>query len=359
MNTSPDASSIRSTAQWWDGPWPWLILIVNYGIPWLWMPPSERELILSALALTGFVLIYWRSFHQSGGALVLSIILMVSIGIVLVPVGGAWSVLAIYPAIQAARLRPRWRAVWAIPLCVAAFLIAGFVSAQPIAWWLPSLILPIVLGGAMLSRQAFYDRTRALLATQEEVRRLAALAERERMARDVHDLIGRTLTLIALKAELLERLAVRDGTAAAKEAHSIGEQARAGFAEIRAALDGHSGGSLAGEIAASVAALEAAGVRANAHGDAAAMPPETGAILAMTLREAVTNVIRHAEADLCTIELKREAGQMTLSVGDNGAATAIVEGNGLTGMRLRLAAAGGTLVIRTGASTMLVASVPI
>lgn len=350
---------MRSPTKWWDGPWPWLILLVNYGIPWLWVPPSERQLLLSALALTGFVLIYWRSFHQGSTALVLSIVTMVSIGIALIPVGGAWSVLAIYPAIQAARLRPQRWAVWAIPLCVAAFVIAGIVSGQPIAWWLPSLILPIVIGGAMLSRQAFYDRTRTLLATQEEVRRLAALAERERMARDVHDLIGRTLTLIALKADLLERLAVRDGRAAAKEAHSIGEQARAGFAEIRAALDGHSGGSLAGEIVASIAALEAAGIRANAHGETAAMPPDAGAILAMTLREAVTNVIRHAEADRCTIELKRDASHLTLSVVDDGAATAIVEGNGLTGMRLRLAAAGGTLFIRTGAGTVLVASVPI
>ncbi len=306
MDTTPDTQSMRSPTKWWDGPWPWLILLVNYGIPWLWVPPTERQLLLSALALTGFVLIYWRSFYQGSTALVVSIVMMVSIGIALIPVGGAWSVLAIYPAIQAARLRPQRWAVWAIPLCVAAFVIAGIVSAQP-----------------------------------------------------VHDLIGRTLTLIALKADLLERLAVRDGRAAAKEAHSIGEQARAGFAEIRAALDGHAGGSLAGEIAASVAALEAAGVRANAHSDAAAMPPDAGAILAMTLREAVTNVIRHAEADRCTIELKRDAGQMTLSVGDNGAGTAIVEGNGLTGMRLRLAAAGGTLNLRTGAGTMLVASVPI
>ncbi|HEX8418493.1 MAG TPA: histidine kinase [Sphingomonas sp.] len=349
---------MRSEARWWDGPWPWLAYLATYGIPWLWVPPGVHQLLLSALALGIFLAVYFRSFHLAGRALAGSIALMVAIGVALVPVGGGWNVLAVYPAMQAARLRPRRVAIWAIPLCIAVFLVAGVLSRQPLTWWLPSLIMPALIGGAALSREAFYDRTRALVATQEEVRRLAGVAERERMARDVHDVIGRTLTLVALKADLVERLAVRDGEAASREARSIGEQARAGFAEIRAALDGHAGGSLASEIAASIAALEAAGIQTEACGDRTAIPPDAGAVLAMTLREAVTNVIRHADAGRCTIELTLHAGRLTLTVADDGAGTAIVEGNGLTGMRQRLVAAGGELSIRSGAGTTLIASVP-
>ena len=349
---------MRSDARWWDGPWPWLAYLATYGIPWLWVPPSVHQLLLSAAALGIFLAVYFWSFHQVGRALAGSIALMVVIGVTLVPVGGGWSILAIYPAMQAARLNPRRAAIWAIPLCIAVFLVAGLISQQPPTWWLPSLIMPALIGGAALSREAFYDRTRALLATQEEVRRLAGIAERERMARDVHDVIGRTLTLVALKADLVERLAVRDSEAASKEARSIGEQARAGFAEIRAALDGHTGGSLGSEIAASISALEAASIRTEARGDRTAIPPDAGAILAMTLREAVTNVIRHADAGRCVIELTRHAERLTLTVADDGSGTAIVEGNGLTGMRQRLMAAGGELVIRVGAGTTLAASVP-
>lgn len=348
---------MRSDARWWDGPWPWLAYLATYGIPWLWVPPDNRQLLLSAVALAIFLAVYVRSFHLAGRTLAGSIAIMVAIGIALLPVGG-WSILAVYPAMQAARLRP-WRlAIWAIPLCILVFLVAGLVSRQPLIWWLPSLIMPALIGGAALSREAFYDRTRALLATQEEVRRLAGLAERERMARDVHDVIGRTLTLVALKADLVERLALRDGKAASKEACSIGEQARAGFAEIRAALEGRAGGSLEGEMAASISALEAAKVYAEAHGDWGAVPSDAGAILAMTLREAVTNVIRHAGAKRCSIGLECDAGMLALTVADDGTGGVIKEGNGLIGMRQRLMAAGGELVVRTGAGTMLVASVP-
>lgn len=350
---------MQSDARWWDGPWPWLAYLATYGIPWLWVPPDTNHMLLSAIALVLFLSVYFRSFRLAGKALAVAIAMLVVIGIALVPVGGGWSILAVYPAMQAARLRPRRAAKWAIPLCIVVFLIAGLLSRQPLIWWLPSLIMPALIGGAALSREAFYDRTRALLATQEEVRRLAGIAERERMARDVHDVIGRTLTLVALKADLVERLAVGDGEAASKEARSIGEQARAGFAEIRVALDGHAGGSLATEITASIAALEAANIPTQVRRDRTAIPADAGAILAMTLREAVTNVIRHADAGRCSIELVRHAGRLSLTVADDGSGTAIVAGNGLTGMRQRLVAAGGELVIRSDAGTMLVASVPV
>ena len=355
----PDAWSMRSDARWWDGPWPWLTWLPTYGIPWLWMPPDALQLLLSAVALGIFLLIYFRSFHLTGRLLAGSIAMMVAIGVALVPVGGGWSILAVYPAMQAARLRPRHSAIWAIPSCIVSFLVAGLLSLQPLVWWLPSLLMPALIGGAALSREAFYDRTRALLATQEEVRRLAGTVERERMARDLHDVIGRTLTLVALKADLVARLAVRDGDAASVEARRIGDQARSGLAEIRAALAGHARGSLRSEIAASVAALEAAGVRADASSDVSAIPPDAGAILAMTLREAVTNVIRHADARRCAMKVTRLAGRVTLTVSDDGAGATIVEGNGLTGMRQRMVAAGGELVIRSGGTgTILVASVP-
>lgn len=351
---------MRDNARWWDGPWPWLAYLVTYCIPWVWLPPSTFQLLVSAVAIGIFLTVYFRSFHLTGKALAASIATMAAIGVALLPFGGGWSTLAVFPAMQAARLRPRQASLWAVSSCVVLFLIAGLLSRQPLMWWLPSLIMPALLGGLALSREAFYDRTRALLATQEEVRRLARIAERERMARDVHDVIGRTLTLVALKADLVERLAARDSKAAAKEARSIAEEARAGFSEIRAALEGRAGGSLAVELTASIAALREARIQTEVHADPAAVSPGAGAILAMTLREAVTNVIRHADADRCMIALACHAGGVTLTVTDNGteAGARIVEGNGLTGMRQRLVAAGGGLITRSGAGMTLIASVP-
>jgi len=191
------------------------------------------------------------------------------------------------------------------------------------------------------------------------VRRLAGTAERERIARDLHDVVGRTLTLIALKSDLAVRLVTRDAAAAEAEMRAVADAARAGLSDVRAALDGQAGGSLAQEAKASSAALEAAGVALRVLGDPAEVPPDAGAVLAMTLREAVTNVIRHAAATTCTIEVVSADGGAQLTVADNGRGGSFREGNGLTGMRQRLAAAGGTLSVRSDrGGTQLVAGLP-
>lgn len=169
---------MRTEQRWWDGPFPWLIYLAAYSIPWLWMPPSGTQLLLSGLTIAIFLLAYFASFRLRGTRLLVSILAMVVIGVWSVPIGGGWTAFAVYPAMQAARVRPGRTAMLIVIVTILAFLVAGLAWGQPLVWWLPSLMVPALLGGAALSREAFYDRTRALLATQEEVRRLAGIAER-------------------------------------------------------------------------------------------------------------------------------------------------------------------------------------
>lgn len=350
---------MRTEQRWWDGPWPWLAYLVMYGIPWLWSPPGAAQILLSALGLAFLVFAYFKSFSLAGRRLMAVVVVMVAISIVLIPVGGGWNALAIYPAMQAAKIRPHRVAAFIVALTLSSFLVAGFLSQQPLLWWLPSLLIPVLIAGATLSREAFYDRTLALLATQEEVRRLAGLAERERMMRDLHDVVGRTLTLVALKADLVVRLATRDGEAAKAEAQTIADQARAGLEEVSVALAGGAGGSLANEIAVSAEALEAVGIGLDFRGQSSSVPGDAGAVLAMTLREAITNVIRHSGASHCFIELETGGATVRLSVTDNGTGGPFEDGNGLTGMRQRLFAAGGELkLLGQRSGTMLIATVP-
>lgn len=230
------------------------------------------------------------------------------------------------------------------------------VAAATVAWGLalgkPQVTLGIgallitMTGLAAASREAFYDRTVALLATQEEVRRLAGTAERERMVRDLHDVVGRTLTLIAIKSDLAARLALREPALAELEALAIGQIARDGLEDVRAALAGQLGGSLVHEMQASVEALSAAGIDVRISGDPAPIPRNAGAILAMALREAVTNTIRHSNARRCEISIGVDEAHAKLAVADDGISDGKLgaAGSGLQGMRERLVAAGGSLV---------------
>jgi two-component system sensor histidine kinase DesK len=346
--------------RWWDGPWPWLIYLAAYAIPWLWAPPNKVQLLLTALAFASFLPVCIASFRLRGRQLLVSLLVMIAIGVLSVPIGGGWTVFAIYPAMQAARLRPRRAAISGVIATILVFLLAGISSGQPLAWWLPSLILPTLLGAASLSREALFERTRALLASQGEVRRLAEIAERERMARDLHDTVGRTLTLVALRADLVSRLARQDGEAARAEALLIATEARAGLQEVSAALEGKVGGSLDREMSVSAQALAAADIKAELRRDPDGVPRDVAALLAMTLREAVTNVIRHANATRCEIELEAGPNAVRLTVKDDGIGGPVEFGNGLTGMKQRLIAAGGDMsVVAQRSGTELIATVPL
>lgn len=354
-----DAAVQTRGERWWDGPWPWLVYLVFYAMPWLWRAPDAWQLAASAAGLAVFLPVYLLSHRLAGARLIAAASVILAIGIVLTPVGGGWTVFPIYAAAEGARVRPGRAAVAVVAVIAAVTAINGFAWGLPLLWWLPGVLLVVVTGGATISREAFYARTRALLATQEEVRRLAGTAERERITRDLHDVIGRTLTLVALKAELAAKLASRDVGVAEAEMRAVAAVARDGLAEVRAALAGQAGGTLAHEVAASAEALGAAGITARLLGDGATIPADAGAVLAMTLREAVTNVIRHAEAGGCAIELALDAGVARLTVADDGHGRDFRDGLGLAGMRQRLAAAGGSLAIEPGkAGTRLTATVP-
>ena len=344
---------------WWDGPWPWLAYLLFYPLPWMWRGPSAGQLAASLAALAVFLPTYFLAYRLIGRRLLAACLLLLVLGLLLAPVGGGWTVVTVYAGAAAARLKPYRAAALLIAFVALATLATALLLNQPPLYWAAGVLLIVMTGGGGLSREAFFDRTEALLASQEEVRRLAGTAERERIGRDLHDVIGRALTLAALKADLAVRLAERDPDAALAEMRGAGDAARAGLAEVRAALAGRAGGGLAHEVAASAHALMSAGVELDVTGDPDALPAGAGAVLAMTLREAVTNVVRHADAERCAVAFERYGNLARLIVADDGTGGPVAEGSGLSGMRQRLIAAGGSLALEDARPGLrLVAEVP-
>jgi two-component system sensor histidine kinase DesK len=223
-----------------------------------------------------------------------------------------------------------------------------------------SFLLGIIGGGNIF----FAQQRRAdckLRAAQEENVALAALAERERIARDLHDVLGHTLSVIVLKAELAGRLIDRDPQRAASEIAEVERTARTALAEVREAIGGYRARGLVAEIEAARRTLDAAGVTLQCD----AMPStNTGlraneeTVLALALREAVTNIVRHARATTCTLRFHMEDGQHRLTVADNGEHAATREGNGLRGMRERVEALGGRVLLDRTTGTRLLIALP-
>jgi two-component system, NarL family, sensor histidine kinase DesK len=221
------------------------------------------------------------------------------------------------------------------------------------------LLLTVGSGNIFFSQQR---RTNLKLhAALEENIALAAVAERERIARDLHDVLGHTLSVIVLKAELAGRLVERDPQRATAEIGDVERTARTALAEVREAIGGYRARGLAAEIETARRALDAAGVTLTVENDmgSARLAATEETVLALALREAVTNIVRHAQAKHCRLRFISEDGHQRLLVEDDGEHTVAREGNGLRGMRERIEALGGNMRLERESGTRLFIELPL
>jgi two-component system, NarL family, sensor histidine kinase DesK len=218
-----------------------------------------------------------------------------------------------------------------------------------------------VLLGISAIYTAYTTLTQAKLRrSTEEIIRLSTLAERERIGRDLHDLLGHTLSVVALKSELARKLIDRDLDAARTEIAEVERVARDSLQQVRAAVSGIRSTAIASELQAAIALLEAQGVKVKCETERVKLPHDRETALALSLREATTNIRRHAAASGVTIRLRQDAANVVMEVVDNGRGGRIVPGNGLNGMRERIGNVGGTLSLEplNEGGTRLFVSIP-
>ena len=325
----------------------------------VFLPPAFGDLGTGAwLIAAGLVLVHlplhFLSVGASGRRLLWLIAGMGSLGVVGLGFGlnaGA-SVFLIYAAALSARVGGVRQAVALIvALCVCALACGALLwPSMPGEWLiacLPALVLvPAVGAFAVLDVEKERTNARLLLA-HDEVERLAAVAERERIARDMHDLLGHTLTMIALKADLAAKLANKEPTTAATEMGEVAAASRDALADVREAVRGFRSKGLNGEIEVARRALQTAGIAFQVQFDSFDLPRRLEGVLALAVRESVTNVIRHSGASTVWVSLSRSHNGVTLTFIDDGNGGG-VEGNGLAGIRERVEALGGSFAREQG-----------
>lgn len=233
--------------------------------------------------------------------------------------------------------------VGAFVVVTATVVIAGlaaFVEDFQGLWF----FLPVLVGVTLALVLTRFFEERGYLA-QEMAEEANLVAERERVARDVHDVLGHSLTVVTTKAELAERLVDLDPERAKAELAEIQSLTREALTEIRATVAGLRVARLGDELAAARVALESAAIVATVPDDPSVVDPRRRLVLAWVLREAITNVVRHSGATRCVVELLGDR----LVVTDDGTGRGDrPTGHGLRGIEERVRAAGGTLLLTDG-----------
>jgi two-component system sensor histidine kinase DesK len=335
-------------------PYLWLVYLVALVFQPAFDPDTTAmDWVAVAVLVAVFLPLYRAALaERDQRRLTLLLAAMAGLGVVASLVNAAAGVFIVYAAALAGRLSPVRRAVTMVAVLAGLAGVTFLLSPTPLPWRLlavaPIVVLVLVIGatGIIDGERA---RTQARLRrADEEIERLATIAERERIARDLHDLLGHTLSVIVLKAELASRLVPADPERAGREMREVEQTARTALDEVRTAVAGYRARGLGAELASARRALAAAGVDVDATVDLPLLPAEHEAALALALREAVTNVVRHAGASRIRIRARATGDDVELEVSDDGRGASGRDGAGLAGMRERVGALGGRVDLQTG-----------
>ncbi|MBB4689233.1 sensor histidine kinase [Amycolatopsis jiangsuensis] len=232
----------------------------------------------------------------------------------------------------------------ALPYAAVATVAAVVVPWAVRPWHSdPGWLEGIMMASTVLIVYAFSETVRAngaLLEARAEVARLASVSERTRIARDLHDLLGHSLTAIAIKTDLAHRIAAKEESGAVAEIAEIGKLSRQALTDVRAAVSGYRDVTLTTELARGKELLRASGIAADLPTASEVLDTAQQELFGWAVREGLTNVVRHAHASRCTVVLSSSAVEV---VDDGGGIGAPEPGNGLAMLRERVALAGGTV----------------
>jgi len=321
---------------------------------------SARVWFFTLLATAVFMVLYFSLFWVSRRQGVLHLAGMVLLGVIFAKYNGGATTFFIF----AAACGPFVVETEADGIKV----LLAVEAAAGLTWWafhLSGWILLFANGLAFvigISNIHFAQRNRTnrkLIRAQGEIEHLAKVAERERIARDLHDVLGHTLSVIILKSELAGKLMDRDPQRAGNEIREVEQISRQALSEVRDAIRGYRSQGLEAELAKAKSTLETAGVAVKYETAKVPLPALHESVLSMAVKEAVTNVVRHANARTCCLRLEQRNGSCRLEIEDDGRGGSQHEGNGLRGMRERVEMLGGTLARDSQAGTRLTITLPL
>jgi two-component system sensor histidine kinase DesK len=339
-------------------PYLWLVYLFGFVL-WIARPESDGSLRIGGwAALALFLVLYFRGYRERGWRLVAIIAVFMTIGAIFFPLTPTAMVFYIFAGAFAGMVgRPRLGAIVLVLVAAFAAVHGVFLELNPFTV-AAATVVTLIIGLVNIYYVENARQNDALRLSQQEIRRLAVVAERERIARDLHDLLGHTLSVIALKSELAAKLIGRDDERAAAEVREIESITREALAEVRAAVTGFRAG-LAQELSNARRALEAADIEFSYELAVDDLPPRHEDVLAMVLREGVTNVVRHSGARSCRLTIVTRDGGVRMELRDDGRGGVVLESNGIAGIRSRLASIGGLLEIAQEGGMVLRVEAPL
>lgn len=257
-------------------------------------------------------------------------------------------------------LFPLRQVFWPLLVLVLLQIALSVARLTPAPTAINLLFNSVLVGALGIGLRLFWESYKQLVSAREQLAHLAVTEERLRFARDLHDLLGQSLSVLVLKSELVAKQLPEDADDAVRhEVSDIAQVARKSLNDVREAVAGYRRPTLQAEISSARTALRAAGIGLLVEDSLGAVAQDEDGVLAWCLREAVTNIVKHSGAKRCEVRISRDDGVARLEVSDDGhGAASLNGGSGLAGMRERVALVGGTMNVESSGGLHIRVSVP-
>ncbi|MBZ9613216.1 sensor histidine kinase [Rheinheimera maricola] len=328
--------------------WVYLINLIFYIIPLFTVRFVLWQYVSMAMALLLFLLCYFWAYRCSRNDMHWPIAGIVLVATLITPVNPGSVAMFAYAGFFIGYAYSLRHFLWLMAALVAVLLLLELTLTIPWRLFL-YMGVPIVLGVSFLGRaeQAKQRHRAAELQSEDEIKQLATMVERERIARDLHDILGHTLSSIILKADLAEKLLARQqADAAQQQLTELSQIARDALGQVRQSVSGYKHQGLSVAVTKLLSRLRDAGFQAVLKGEIPQLDARRETALILALTELVTNVIRHSKGDSCSLSFLQQGSEFSICLSDNGQSVAITEGNGISGLRERLAAIGASLTLQ-------------
>jgi len=340
-------------------PYIWLIYLPLFFVPVVFLHQDPMDLVWTFLALLAFLGLYFHAFWVKGQDVIYHIVAITLVGTLIALVTPTASSLFIYAGALCCRLSPIKYALTVLLALLAWVIAISWFFKFEYYFYIPSLVFTLIVGILNIYQRALNHNKQELILSRKETQRLAQVAERERIARDLHDLIGHTFSVITLKADLAGRLLDKGQDKDLKKARAEIKQletiSRDALSQVREVVSGYRTSDLLSELANAKNVFASVDIDfeyqfENIEEQQIELDSASNKELAIVLRELVTNIIKHAKATQVTATIRLENGQIVLAMQDDGQGFENFQhkGFGIKGIEERIQKLKGFVNFQTG-----------
>ncbi len=299
-------------------PYVWLVYLAIYYVMVFFSPHTTNDLFIAAIGTLAFLAVYFHGYWQCGNKIIVNIVAIALIGSALTVTATGASVFFVYAGAFCCRLGSPKKSFAGLVGLVFWMALMSWVFQLSAFFYIPGIVFTLIVGGVNIYQFEIDKKKKQLNLSQEEIKALAKTAERERIARDLHDLIGHTFSVITLKAELAGKLIDKDLAKAKSEINDLENISRDALKQVREVVTGYRTTDLTTELAHAKYVLESNDINFNYHNQFKEENNKVSKELAIILKELVTNILKHAQATNVKANIVVNNNQILMTVEDDG-----------------------------------------